>query len=272
MTERYVAINQRPGSGDGDGYYWILFAMSYPTFLTLTYFLWLSNSSPGIQQTAYALGKLIQFGFPILYVTLTVGFPNIRAMHLGVQENQSSIRHVPGEFSLRLADSPKRNLLTGAIFGAGVVAAMFLIYTFVLPETLMTQLGQKVQAKVESTGLDSPIRFLALSLFYVAGHSFLEEYYWRWFVFDQLQQKMSMWIANLIAGLGFMAHHVVLLGTFFGWDSMFTYVLSLSVAVGGMVWAWLFNRRWGFHAAWLSHAIVDAGIFALGMLILFAKN
>jgi membrane protease YdiL (CAAX protease family) len=160
----------------------------------------------------------------------------------------------------------------GVIFGCGVVAAMFLLYTLVLPETLVTQLDQKVQAKVESTGMASPIRFLGLSLFYVAGHSFLEEYYWRWFVFDQLQQKMSMWKANLIAGLGFMAHHVVLLGTFFGWDSIFTYVLSLSIAVGGMVWAWLFNRRCGFRAAWLSHAIVDAGIFALGMLILFAKH
>lgn len=269
MKEPITMIDGETNPARSNSIFWILFALSYPTLLTLTYFLWLSSSSSTIQQTVYAIGKLIQFGFPVVYVGLSAG-SNFLSRENVISRKSPDSALTPHSKS-RLNDTPKTTLWLGTVFGCSVVAAMLLVYFFLLPEALVTQLSAKVHEKVDGMGLASPLRFLAVSLFYVVGHSFLEEYYWRWFVFNQLQQSMAMWQANLIAGLGFMAHHVVLLGTFFGWDSGFTYLLSLSVAVGGLVWAWLFNRQWGFRSAWLSHAIVDAGIFGLGLLILFGK-
>ncbi len=246
--------------------FWLLFAIVYPTLLTLTYFLWLKSSSPTLQQTVYAIGKLVQFGFPIAYVILTVGLP-VRSQAFRSTGLGATFPDNPATKVSNTSNTRNTNLLIGVLFGIGVVAAMLGAYYFLLPEGLVAELNERVRARVKATGLDSKAAFLALSVFYVAIHSFLEEYYWRWFVFDQLQQSMTVWKANGIAALGFMAHHVVLLGTFFGWASPLGYLISLSVAVGGLFWAWLFNRQWGFRSSWISHAFVDAGIFGLGMAI-----
>ena len=39
-------------------------------------------------------------------------------------------------------------------------------------------------------------------------------------------------------------------------------------AVGGAVWAWIYERTKTLYAPWLSHLVVDAGIFLLGDEIL----
>lgn len=106
-----------------------------------------------------------------------------------------------------------------------------------------------------------------MGIFYAICHSFLEEYYWRWFVFDFLQKFVSTLVANLLSSFAFMAHHVILLGFFFGWDSPLTYGFSLCIALGGSVWAWQYKKTGSLLAPWISHMIVDAGIFSLGYFI-----
>ena len=70
--------------------------------------------------------------------------------------------------------------------------------------------------------------------------------------------------AILISSLGFMLHHVLLLGTFFGYDAAATWVFSLAIAIGGAFWAWLYHRTNSLYPPWLSHLIVDAAIFIVG--------
>ena len=44
--------------------------MVFPTLLTLVYFVWMSTASTRVQQMSFAVGKVIQFGFPIVWVLL----------------------------------------------------------------------------------------------------------------------------------------------------------------------------------------------------------
>ena len=48
-----------------------------------------------------------------------------------------------------------------------------------------------MQEKVRGFGVGSVWAYAALTLFYSAIHSGLEEYYWRWFVFGQLRQMTT---------------------------------------------------------------------------------
>jgi membrane protease YdiL (CAAX protease family) len=41
-------------------------------------------------------------------------------------------------------------------------------------------------------------------------------------------------------------------------------VFSLAVAVGGAVWAWLYDFSRSLIGPWLSHMLVDIGIFVIG--------
>jgi membrane protease YdiL (CAAX protease family) len=57
---------------------------------------------------------------------------------------------------------------------------------------------------------------------------------------------------------------VLVLQLYFGWTSPLTWLFSAGVAIGGAFWAWLYNKSGSLYGPWLSHALVDAAIFAIG--------
>jgi membrane protease YdiL (CAAX protease family) len=61
-----------------------------------------------------------------------------------------------------------------------------------------------------------------------------------------------------------MAHHVLVIGFYFGWTAPETWLFSFAVAIGGAVWAWLYHKSRSLVGPWLSHLLVDAAIFAVG--------
>ncbi len=219
----------------------IVFALSFPTLLTWIYFILLADHAPALQQSAYSIGKLIQFGFPIVWVWL------IRRE----QVRQPRLR--------------PDGLLVGTLIGVAITSGSLAAYWLVLkPMGAFDSAGEMIRQRVAAAGIDSPMKFAALGLFYSIGHSLLEEYYWRWFVFARLRSLTSLPKAIVISSLGFMAHHVVVLSHYFGGLSYLSCFFSLGVAVGGVIWAWLYARSRSIFGPWLSHALVDAGIFLVG--------
>jgi len=77
-------------------------------------------------------------------------------------------------------------------------------------------------------------------------------------------------VAVAVSSLGFMAHHVIVLATYFGLASPVTWIFSLGIAAGGAFWAWLYHRSGSLLGPWLSHLLVDAAIFAAGYEIVQA--
>ena len=229
----------------------MMLAIVLPSIVTYVYFVLLSNVPPAIQQTAYSIGKAIQFLLPVVIVFAV---------------NRESLR---SSFATSTDAKTKNGLVGGIIFGLLVVAAMFVIYFAWLQHTPVGEkLLEAVQTKVQGMGLASVWMFAAVGVFYALIHSLLEEYYWRWFVFRYLKRLIPVAAANAISSLGFMAHHVLLLGFFIGWNEPLTYVFSLGIAVGGAAWAWIYDKTGSLIAPWISHMIVDAGIFALGYFLI----
>lgn len=225
----------------------LIFALALPTLVTWVYFVALEGGSPAIQQGAYAVGKTIQFAWPLLWL-------------IGNRPRWSRVS--------------SRGFWAAIAFGAAIAGLMLAAYLLVFANSdAFREPIAAVRAKTADLGLDSPAKFIALSVFYALGHAFLEEYYWRWFVFGRLcrdeHQPLSLGPAIAISSLGFAAHHVLLLARFFGWLNPLTYVLSLSVAIGGGVWAWFYDRDRSLLSVWLSHALIDAAIFAIGFAMLF---
>ncbi|MBC8877334.1 MAG: CPBP family intramembrane metalloprotease [Planctomycetes bacterium] len=223
----------------------LVFAMVFPTVVTLAYFVLLADYSPSLQQTAYTIGKAIQFAFPAVWVFLVL--------------------------REKLAWKPpnRRGAAVGVLFGGVILAAMFGLYHWVLaPIGVFGEAAdgptRQIRDKVQDLGLDAFWKYASLGTFYALCHSALEEYYWRWFVFKRLRERASPWTAIVVSSCAFMGHHVILLATFFGWVSPWTYLFSLAVAVGGIFWAWLYERTGSLCGPWLSHVLVDAAIFTVG--------
>lgn len=219
----------------------VLFALVMPTIITWLYFFQAEGMAPAVQLTVFNVVKTIQFTFPLFWV-------------LAIQRGRVTLKP-PNSQGLEL----------GVAFGAVVASAMFAVYlAFLRGSQPVVDATEIVIAKVSGWGIDEPWKYTLLGLFYALIHSFLEEYYWRWFVFGQLRRFTSLGTAITISALGFMAHHVLVLGKFCGFDSPLTYILSACVAIGGAFWAWLYDRTGSLLGPWLGHMVIDAAIFAIG--------
>jgi membrane protease YdiL (CAAX protease family) len=219
----------------------IVVALASPTAITWVYFILLNGADRSLQQGAYLIGKTIQFALPIVWVWL-------------VQRDRQWPR-VPSAWSVAV----------GIGFGLIVAAAMQVIYHSV-PQVFDAP-GAEVRKKVESFGIASPAAYLLFAFFVSAIHSLLEEYYWRWFVFGQLARGCRLPIAIATSSVAFAAHHVLVLGLYFGYSGptwLLTWLFSLGVAIGGAFWAWLFHASDSLAASWLSHVCVDVAIFVIG--------
>jgi len=236
----------------------LAFAVIFPTVAAWAYFMAFSSEPPAPTATgpnpavrlAYGLGKGVQFGFPLFWVW-------------GVERRR-----------IWPAKPTFRGLRFGIGFGLAVSAVGLAIYGLVLRDhPLFRGASEAMTSKVASFGADTPARFLVFTAFLAVVHSLLEEYYWRWFVFGKLRDYMPSWGAILLSSVAFMAYHVVLLFPFFA-GKFLTLVmpLSLGIAVGGAVWAWLYERIGSIYAPWLSHLIIDVAIFAVGYDLIFVKS
>lgn len=224
----------------------VVVGLALPSVVTLVYFVLLAAASTGVQQVAYAIGKGLQFALPVFWVFL-------------IRRNWPQW-HLPS----------KKGMAECLGFGLLIAAAIPILYhAWLGPTGFLDLAAREIERKVLGFGMNTRLKYLGMGVFYALGHSLAEEYYWRWFVFGQLRRLVKLAPAIVISSLGFTAHHVIVLATFFPGEPWLVLLFSLSVAVGGAVWAWLYQRSGSLYGPWFSHALVDAGIFLLGYSMVF---
>ncbi len=227
----------------------LAFALLFPSLLTWAYFIFGERFMPNFSKYIFVAGKTLQFAFPAFIAAFV-----LQTRWLARRPN-------------------RRGLLPGAIFGAGVGLLIFFIGAYLIKEPgafkpLVDNLRGELMGRLRPLGLATPSAFILLTIFYSIVHSGLEEYYWRWFTFGRLSERLPYLPASLVANAGFMLHHVLLLGVYFGFAQPATWICSVGVFVGGLVWQEIYRRYDSIYGAWLSHGLIDAGIFAVGFLLL----
>jgi uncharacterized protein len=237
----------------------LAFAMLFPSLMAWLYFVVLARQ---VQERnlalliAFGAGKCIQFGFPLLYI-LCFDRERFSWWRFG--------QHVePGrEIGLRAA---RRSLLLGGAFGLATAAAILIAYwTWLKPVLLAGSAPERIYHKLHEFGLASSGGFLLVATLVTVFHSLLEEYYWRWFVFGTLRKHIAMPAALTVSSLAFMAHHVIVLSVYFpGQIWTMAPPFSLAVAVGGGIWAWIYQRTGSLLGPWLAHVLTDAAIMIVG--------
>lgn len=217
----------------------LLIAMTLPTFAAWMYFDAFVNSR--LVPVLYGVGKTVQFVLPVVWVFW------VRRERLP-------------RFSFRGAGA-------GALLGVAIVTAFLVVYFgFFRGSVYLSEIKPRLSEKLQDFQIASPGKFIVFAIGISLAHSILEEYYWRWFVFGQLRQKFRFLPAALISSLAFMAHHVIVIDMYMRPEDFWTVTLFFSgcVAVGGLLWAWLYERSGSLLGPWVSHVAVDAAIMAVG--------
>ena len=228
----------------------LLFACLFPTFATWLYFIQLAGT--GWAMVAYSATKAVQFAFPVVWIRLVAR-----------EKTAGGAPAVPGKAG--------RGLILA--IGSGVVVLGLVVGLWrpiVAASPAFERAPAAVAEKVGSLGIDSGLKFFLLAAFYSVIHSFLEEYYWRWFVFGRLRRGLPFAtpaIAAVVSSLAFTLHHVLVVGYFLGSFGLLTFLVSLIVTASGLLWAWLYERTGHLSGPWISHALADAALMWVGYLM-----
>ncbi|MFP6766882.1 MAG: CPBP family intramembrane glutamic endopeptidase [Planctomycetaceae bacterium] len=222
----------------------VVTAMVFPTVAAGLYFIILAGHPA--MKVGYGAAKVVQLAFPLIWV-------------LWVQQRRLSWSKPTGKgIGIGLA-----------VAVAAAITGLLVYHGLLKDSSLISRMPGLIGAKTREMGLDSPGRYLAFSLFLSFPHALLEEYYWRWFIFGELRRVTTVRTAIVLSSLAFMSHHVIIVHAFIGDPLWLIVLLSLSVAVAGGFWAWLYQRCGSLVAPWLGHVVIDAGIMLIGYDVLF---
>lgn len=165
-----------------------------------------------------------------------------------------------------LSWSPMRQggLLVGAITGL-VISAIIMGAYFLFGHTMIDP--DFVRQKLEPIGMTNPWVYLGGAVYWVLVNSVLEEYVYRWFIFRKCEALTSRWVAVALAAGIFVIHHAIAVNAYFDWRM--TVLISLGIFIGGAIWSWMYLKYCSIWPAYLSHAIVDIGVFATGWIMIF---
>lgn len=219
----------------------LIAGLVFPSLAAWLYFA-VYASSPALP-ALYIACKIAQFVLPIAWLLLV-------------------LRRLPDR---RLPDF--RAVTGGVLSGLLLAAIVMLFYVVSLRGgALAAQASPRIAARLEALHSATPLGFAAMALFLSVAHSLLEEYYWRWFAFGRLRIHMGRGGAIALSSVAFAAHHVIVLHAFIGPGRFWwvTAVLSIAVAAAGALWAWQYTRSGSLISIWISHALVDVAIMAIG--------
>lgn len=172
------------------------------------------------------------------------------------------LRQIKTPWNLRPNASAIRFGLESGIIGAGVILLVFFIF-----QDYFSQFSPQLIDKITAFNLTSPTIFFLFAIFISLVHSLLEEYYWRWFVFTNLTTKFSPLVSGLITSIGFASHHYIILSQFF--SPILTIIFGTLVGVGGAWWCYVYKKTGTLFSAWISHAMIDVAIMAVGYILIF---
>jgi membrane protease YdiL (CAAX protease family) len=122
------------------------------------------------------------------------------------------------------------------------------------------------EVKRKAAELNVREHYVLFAAFLSLANSAVEEYYWRWFVFGRCRRHLALAGAAILSGLAFAAHHGIVLVVMFG--VIAGVGLTLGVAIGGVFWAWLYDRYGSLYASWISHLLVDLAVMSIGYRML----
>jgi hypothetical protein len=153
--------------------------------------------------------------------------------------------------------------LTGVVIGGSIVA----LFNFTPAQDYITEMAPRLRERLEFFGIHSVATYFVWCACLAGIHSLIEEYFWRWFVFETLLTLGSRTTAYGLAAMSFALHHYVICWQYV--SPIGALIFGTGVAAGGLIWCWMVNRQRTIAGAWLSHALVDVAIFIVGYQMLF---
>ncbi len=168
--------------------------------------------------------------------------------------NKISIKQV-----LNFKDMNRRNLRVGIFFG--VVSFFIVLGAYYVLQEFIDLPG--IAAELRDRSGITPANFILTGLYITMGNSFLEEFFFRGFIFLNLYKLENKRLAYIYSALAFGLYHIAIFRT---WFSLWVMGLALTGLVAvGFVFNWLDAGTGSIMNSWLVHIFADSAIVLIGL-------
>ncbi len=191
----------------------------------------------------------------LMKITLFAAFSFIYTFKTGVSTFKTSLRNSRKEGSGRFHKRVSQYL--GVTIFIGIIGVFFLIKDYIHTDVLIREFEDKYRIN------SSNIAYYGLYLSFV--NSFLEEFFFRGFIFLNLKRLGYRKLAYFSSALLFSVYHIA---NFQNWLHMGIFILALiGLAVGGCLFNYLDEDQATFFNSWFVHICADIAIVFVGLRI-----
>ena len=167
---------------------------------------------------------------------------------------------------LDLQNNKRRKIAIGTLVGVLMGASIVGAFEF-LPDTLQKETFSRIALKIQTLHIQNYFWLYAILL--SLAHSLLEEFYWRFFLFEAFKKHIPRY-RHLFVALAFSLHHFVV--TIFYFDFKLGFLLGFGVLVAGYIWTKLYEKENSLTAVWISHVIADIALMSFGFRALSSHS
>jgi membrane protease YdiL (CAAX protease family) len=147
----------------------------------------------------------------------------------------------------------------GLILGAASFLVIIAAYFLLKGHLDLAGIAQELQVK----GKITPSNFIFVGLYIMFGNSFLEEFFFRGFIFLNLYQQGFRKFAYTYSSILFGLYHIAIIKT---WFNPLLIMLALLGLMGiGFVLNWLDTKSGTIINSWLVHIMADSAIILIGL-------
>jgi len=155
--------------------------------------------------------------------------------------------------------SDRHQLKYGLIFGISsffiILLAYYLLGKYINIEDIVGELQSKSKITPDNFGL--------VGLYIILGNSFLEEFFFRGFIFLKLYEMGSSKEAYIYSSVLFGLYHIAIFKT---WFNVWLIALALIGLVSiGFIFNWLDTKSGNFINSWIVHILADCAIILIGL-------
>ncbi len=193
----------------------------------------------GASYVVKTASKLILFvGFPLIYMRF--------------------MRKSTGEEERNLTKIDRRHFSLGIFFGAISFAIIIIAYFLFNRAINLQDIARDLNAKNITSD-----NFIFIGLYITFGNSFLEEFFFRGFVFLSLYEMKKEKLAYVFSSLLFGLYHIAIFKT---WFSLGIIVLCMiGLVTVGFIFNWLDTKSNNFINSWIVHILADSAIILIGL-------
>lgn len=201
----------------------------------------------------YIVEQVLMTNYLVKTITKVLLFTIIPTVYMKHFKNQKT------EQALHHPQIRHRRLKLGFLCGIAAFASILSAYYFLHPMIDLERIASELQTKSKIT----PTNFILVGLYITLGNSFLEEFFFRGFVFLNLYELDHKKTAYIYSALLFGFYHITIFKT---WFNMGMTILALVGLISiGFIFNWLDTQSRNFINSWIVHILADSAIILIGL-------